>query len=704
MIPKPFQHQIQTALDNPVLQAALDANAERRVLVRNQAFDSIINPAGLRKRAHAVRAEVIANLDHYLEQFVERAESNGLLVHHAQDAAQAVQIVLDIARQNDVRLVAKSKTMVSEEIGLNPALESAGLQVVETDLGEYIVQLRGEHPSHIITPAVHLRRAEVGQTFHEKLGLPLTEDISLMTEAARRKLRQVFLAADMGISGVNFGVAESGTLCTITNEGNGRMVTTLPPVHVALMGIERLVPTLEDLALMLALLPRSATGQKITVYVSLIHGPRRADEAEGPAERHLVLVDNGRRQVRRSPLAEVLYCIRCGACLNACPVFREIGGHAYVSKNGQNSVYPGPIGSVLSPALFGQAEFGHLAQASSLCGACREACPVDIDLPKMLLRVRAGGVDLRPGRSPKEAPRLLSFTLSIFTWLAVSPARFRKAQRLGGIFSHLLSPNTPWMRWPAFTGWGYAKDFPRPSRRPFREAWKARIKEKKPADSLVPAESANYGKGDEHIPQAGDFPTDGGMPGAINIVEMPGSSDLADKFKEELEKLGGQTTICPSNQVNSQVLSFLNQRGMSEVVAWSDEHLPYGLLAALREAGVGVVIPADQAWGRPDRSVALGLTGAIGGIAETGTLVLPGGGGRSLAASLLPEVHLAILKAEDIYSSLDQVFSQGRLRDEILAVSSVVFVSGPSRTADIEMTLTIGVHGPKEVHVICLRG
>ena len=250
------------------------------------------------------------------------------------DADQAIRLVLEIAREHDARLIAKSKTMVSEEIGLNHALEKHGLQIIETDLGEYIVQLRGEAPSHIITPAVHLRRQDVGRLFQEKLGLPYTEDISIMTDAARQRLRQVFLNADIGISGVNFGVAETGTLCLVTNEGNGRMVTTIPPVHIALMGIERLVPTMDDLALMLSLLPRSATGQKLSVYTSLINSPRKPDDPDGPQERHIILVDNKRSAVQASDLREILYCIRCGSCLNACPVFREIGGHAYVSRGG----------------------------------------------------------------------------------------------------------------------------------------------------------------------------------------------------------------------------------------------------------------------------------------------------------------------------------------------------------------------------------
>ena len=232
-------------------------------------------------------------------------------------------------------------------------------RVVETDLGEYIVQLRNERPAHIITPAVHLRRNDVGQLFHEKLGIPYTEDIPTLTNAARKVLREVFLTANIGISGVNFGVAETGSLCIVSNEGNARMVTTLPPIHIALMGMERLVRNLDDLALMLSLLPRSATGQKLSVYTQLINKPFENQQ------RHLIILDNGRYALRNSPLKESLYCIRCGACLNACPVFREIGGHGY------NSIYPGPIGSVISAGFFGS-DFVPLAQASSLCGACKE--------------------------------------------------------------------------------------------------------------------------------------------------------------------------------------------------------------------------------------------------------------------------------------------------------------------------------------------
>ena len=390
-----FRKRIRQSIGDENLQLALDANSMRRKTGRLEAFANLTDVPERRMRAHAIKADVISHLDDYLSRFVEKVTANGIIVHRAADAGEAIRIFFQIAKIRNARLVAKSKSMVSEEINFNHALEAAGMRVVETDLGEYIVQLRGERPSHILTPAVHLRRGQVGQLFHDKLGTPYTEDIPEMVATARRVLREVFLTSDIGVSGVNFGVVETGTLCLVTNEGNGRMVTSLPPVHVALMGIERLVPRLDDLALFLSLLPRSATGQKLSVYTSLIHAPKRPKDADGPGERHLILVDNGRSALRASPLAEALYCIRCGACLNACPVFREIGGHAYLGRDGSIAPYPGPIGSVVSPGLLGCENFGQLAQASTLCGACKEACPVDINLPEMLLRVRAGECNRR---------------------------------------------------------------------------------------------------------------------------------------------------------------------------------------------------------------------------------------------------------------------------------------------------------------------
>ena len=676
----PFHKQIEVALANPSLQAALDGNAERRRTARETAFASLSSdPNSLRQRAHAVRRDVIENLDAYVSAFATKAQANGFTVHFASDATEAVEHVLRIVQQAGAQRVIKSKTMVGEEIEINAALEKAGLRVVETDLGEWIVQLRGERPSHIITPAVHLRRGDVGQLFAEKLGMPYTEDIPTLTNAARRNLRAEFLAADVGISGVNFGVVETGMLCMLTNEGNGRMVTTLPPLHIALMGIERMVPTLKDLELMLSLLPRSATGQKMAVYTSLIGAPRRPDELDGALKRHLVLLDNGRRALRQSPLKESLYCIRCGACLNACPVFRELGGHAYVGVHGVITPYSGPIGSVISAGLFGVGEFGNLARASSLCGACQEACPVDIPLPELLLRVRAAEADapvrlLETGKgyaAPPNVPLGLNWGLRGFAWLSASPRRFAVAQKLAGIFGKLAASRFGWLKLPAFTGWGTSRDFPSPAPKTFHERWQ---QTRPSAERLAstPAASIN-------------------PPESVPIVTPPVESaqTLAERFTQELELLGGQVVRCTVAELPGRIGDLLKEQNIERICAWDQSYLPSGLLQALQ--GQGILIEAQA-----DPNMRAGLTGSLAGIAETGTLVLASGNGRPQSVSLLPEVHLAVLQAEQIVCSL------GEFDLDVEDASCVCLVSGPSRTADIEMTLTIGVHGPGQLIVFLM--
>ena len=344
-----FYDRVDDALQNQQLQRALKIFTTRFTEGRNRAIAALPESDALRDHARRVRAHTIAHLDQYLAQFADAVEQAGGQVRWAQNAAQARQIVVELAQANGVKKVVKSKSMVSEELEVNSALvEAAGVHVVETDLGEFIIQLAGEKPAHIIAPVIHKTREDVAQLFRAKLNATETDlaDVPHMTALARRTLRQEFLTADMGISGANFAVAETGSLCLVTNEGNGRLTTTVPRLHVALLGMERLVPTMADLGLMLQLLARSATGQKTSVYTNIVTGPRRhthekapqAGEPDGPEALHVVIIDNGRSRILGSELAEILYCIRCGACLNACPVYRQIGGHAY------NSVYSGPVG------------------------------------------------------------------------------------------------------------------------------------------------------------------------------------------------------------------------------------------------------------------------------------------------------------------------------------------------------------------------
>ncbi|MDP2777042.1 MAG: LUD domain-containing protein, partial [Anaerolineales bacterium] len=540
----------------------------------------------------------------------------------------------------------------SEEIELNHALEAEGLKVVETDLGEYIVQLRHEKPSHIITPAAHLRKEQVAQLFHEKLGIPYTEDIPTLTAAARKVMREVFLTADIGISGVNFGVAETGALCIVSNEGNVRMVATIPPVHIALMGMERLLPNLDDLSLLISLLARSATGQKISVYTQILNKPLAGQQ------RHLIILDNGRSRVRNSPLKESLYCIRCGACLNACPVFRELGGHAYIGSDLSIAPYPGPIGSIVSPGLLGE-NFVQLAQASSLCGACKDVCPVDIDLPKLLTRVRAGQSPSPSGRGVRgEGGAGLSpstkFFLQIYTRLVTHPRLYAASQKFAALGGFLLSPRSQWLPLPAFTGWGYSKDLPRFAGKTFRERYRS-----KQVDMYTGKQVDTY---------AGK---------QVDSYAGKQADDLVFQFTSELTALSGN--VYRTNNVTQDIIEFLKTRGINKIhlePKTLDENL-------LREANIDFTH-------EPDPQILVGVTNALCGLADTGSVLAADG---ALHASLLPEIHIAVLKSSNILPSLSAAM------DLVKDKKSAVFITGPSRTADIEMTLTIGVHGPKEIHV-----
>jgi L-lactate dehydrogenase complex protein LldF len=360
------------------LANATDTFAARKAA----AFAQLVDVDGAREAARAVKARVLANLPDVLEKLADNFMARGGHVHWARTPDEANAYVTEVVQRTEGRRVVKSKSMATEEIGLNQALESAGCHVVETDLGEWILQVGREHPSHIIVPAIHKNRRQIAEVLGRVEGGELSDVPEDLAAFARHHLRAEFLRADVGISGVNFGVAETGSLVLVTNEGNGRLVTSVPPVHIAIMGLERVVQTWEELELMLSLLPRAATGQAITTYVSVITGPRRSPEVDGPDELHLVILDNGRSEILGTEFSEMLACIRCGACLNACPVYRQVGGHAY------DSVYPGPMGAVLTPLLASSGPSAELANASSLCGACWQACPVGIPLQDMLLALR----------------------------------------------------------------------------------------------------------------------------------------------------------------------------------------------------------------------------------------------------------------------------------------------------------------------------
>ena len=361
--------------------------------------------------------------------------------------------------------------MVSEELDLNKTLEANGVDVYETDLGEYIIQLAEETPSHLVAPALHKTKEQVSELFHDKLGVPLTDDIEEMARVARVTLREKFLQADLGISGANFLVAETGTLVIITNEGNGRLCTSAPRIHIGITGMEKVIPSLQDLAVFLRLLPRSATGQRLTSYVSMVTGPRRSEDEDGPEEFHLVLVDNGRSRLLADPdLREALYCIRCGACLNICPVYGKIGGHAY------GWVYPGPIGSIVSPSLVGLGQAKDLPQASSLCGACREVCPIKINIPRMLLHLRHKLAE-SPDESERRASTAESLAANGYAWLMSNPSVLSTARKVGRL------AQAPFVRdgmvssapLPLVSRWTAARDLPALPQRTFREIWEQEL-------------------------------------------------------------------------------------------------------------------------------------------------------------------------------------------------------------------------------------
>jgi L-lactate dehydrogenase complex protein LldF len=439
-----------------VFDRAVRLNYDKRRAIMPELGDQL----AIRNLAARIKDHTLQNLDRYLGQLVENIRKHGGQVHFAETGEQASDIITGIARDVGARGIVKSKSMVSEEIELNHELEKAGVEVVETDLGEYIIQLAGEKPSHIVTPVIHKTKEDVAALFRDKLGIEYTDDPVALTAVARKILRAKFKAADMGIIGANFAVAETGTICIVTNEGNGRFCSSRPRVVVCLMGIEKVIPRLKDLGVFLKLLGKSATGQRLTCYTSLITGPKRPGDFDGPEEFHLVLMDRGRSRILGGPYREVLRCIRCGACLNACPVYRRIGGHTY------ESVYPGPIGKLVAPLLASLDEYPDLASASSLCGACLEVCPVRIDIPTFLLRMRNDL--LKMGRMP------FMWRIGFKFWRMGMSSKF--LYHWGAKFARwfmAIGSHDGWQsKLPADgAGWTDHRDFPLPAKRPFHARW-----------------------------------------------------------------------------------------------------------------------------------------------------------------------------------------------------------------------------------------
>src|ERR1700682_4295606 len=451
-------------LADTILQGALKRSSDLFIDRRREAITSVLDWEALRTRARQVKEHTINNLDYYLEQLVEKVEAHGGKVFWARTGDDVTKYIIELAHARGVKSVVKSKSMTTEEIELNHALEGANVRPIETDLGEYIIQLAHEKPSHIIVPAIHKTREQIEDLFAEKLDSGRPHGVTEITVLARQRLRHEFFSAEMGITEANFAIAESGTIVLVENEGNIRLSTQVPKIHVAVVGIEKLIPGFADLSVFLRLLPRSGTGQKQTAYVSFLNGPRQTTPESG-FEFHLVLMDNGRTRILADEqMRESLYCIRCGACLNVCPVYQKIGGQAY------GWIYPGPIGAVISPQLQSLKQSGDLPFISSLCGACRDACPVAINLPDMLLALRAKAresdtVKQKPGERTAmqglafaaRRPKLFNLAGKVVRGLA------RFVARNGNISSAPLPPLSDWTKY---------RDLQAPHGGSFRDRWK----------------------------------------------------------------------------------------------------------------------------------------------------------------------------------------------------------------------------------------
>ncbi|EOY5958028.1 TPA: iron-sulfur cluster-binding protein [Escherichia coli] len=456
-----FKTRIRQQIEDPIMRKAV-ANAQQRIGANRQKMvDELGHWEEWRDRAAQIRDHVLSNLDAYLYQLSEKVTQNGGHVYFARTKEDATRYILQVAQRKNARKVVKSKSMVTEEIGVNHVLQDAGIQVIETDLGEYILQLDQDPPSHVVVPAIHKDRHQIRRVLHERLGYEGPETPEAMTLFIRQKIREDFLSAEIGITGCNFAVAETGSVCLVTNEGNARMCTTLPKTHIAVVGMERIAPTFAEVDVLITMLARSAVGARLTGYNTWLTGPREAGHVDGPEEFHLVIVDNGRSEVLASEFRDVLRCIRCGACMNTCPAYRHIGGHGY------GSIYPGPIGAVISPLLGGYKDFKDLPYACSLCTACDNVCPVRIPLSKLILRHRR--VMAEKGITAKAEQR----AIKMFAYANSHPGLWKVGMMAGAhAASWFINGGKTPLKFGAISDWMEARDLPEADGESFRSWFK----------------------------------------------------------------------------------------------------------------------------------------------------------------------------------------------------------------------------------------
>ncbi|HLK20591.1 MAG TPA: LutB/LldF family L-lactate oxidation iron-sulfur protein [Bryobacteraceae bacterium] len=453
---------VKQTLGDPRLQLAIYSATNRLMTHRAGAVqqDRLPDYQELRTHANLLKKHTIDHLDYYLEQFEKNVVAHGGKVVYCSDSQEVADFVLSLAKERGARLIVKSKSMTTEEIHFNERLEKHQLEAVETDLGEYILQLAEQRPYHIVAPALHLTRYDVAEIFSKKLGVEKEVVIEKQTMIARATLREKFLAADIGVTGANFLMADSGAVVVVENEGNARLSSSAPKIHIAVAGIEKLIPRAQDLGVFLNLLGRSATGQPLTVYTSFLSGPRRGGEVDGPDEFYVVLLDNGRTKLLADPeKRQSLYCIRCGACLNHCPVYRKIGGHNYPW------IYSGPIGAIITPQFHGVLKDPWLPFASSLCGACAEVCPVKIEIPKLLLTLRQ---EVTAAKQRQGAGGMERMAFRIWAWLMTHPRIYLMVGKIGGPFVGLLPKVGPLGKWAS------QREVPKPAKTSFHAWWKQR--------------------------------------------------------------------------------------------------------------------------------------------------------------------------------------------------------------------------------------
>ncbi|MBY0189224.1 iron-sulfur cluster-binding protein [Bacillus aerophilus] len=466
---KAFKERIGDGLEDAVMRGAVSSAQERLYKRRLTASEELGNWEKWRELGEEIRQHTLTHLDDYLYQLSESVSARGGHVFFAKTKEEASAYIQDVAQKKAAKKVVKSKSMVTEEIEMNQALEEIGCEVVESDLGEYILQVDDhEPPSHIVAPALHMTKEQIREVFHERLGYEMSDTPEEMTSFVRAILREKFLEADIGVTGCNFAVANTGSICLVTNEGNADLVTAIPKTHIAVMGMERLVPTMEELDVLVGLLCRSAVGQKLTSYISVV-GPKGEGEVDGPEEFHLVIVDNGRSNILGTAFQPVLQCIRCAACINVCPVYRHVGGHSY------GSIYPGPIGAVLSPLLGGYDDYKELPFASSLCAACTDACPVKIPLHELLIKHRQVIVE-KEGRAPKAE----MMAMKMFGMGASSPGMYQFGTKAAPALLNRMASNGQISKGIGpLKNWTDIRDLPVPSKERFRDWFKKRQREEK---------------------------------------------------------------------------------------------------------------------------------------------------------------------------------------------------------------------------------